>query len=1327
MRSQMKRALAFLCSGALLCSMAVTSPAVFAQDQGNGDENPVSYVDTLIGAENNGACIAGPTRPNGSIHPSPETKNCENGGYRANQDIVGFGQLYVQGTGGTKTYGNFMLSPQVGDPIFNESDRASGKANEDANPNYYTVDLTKYDIKAEVTPEEHTALYRFTYPESDQSGIVLDISRKIGNEVALDEGSITIDPETNTITGGGTYKKNWNPAPYELYFTIEFSEQPTKMCVWDQDGLKEDLLEKSVDSGNKNRLGAYVQFDTEADEEIYAKISISFDSVEKAQAYQEEEVPGFDFDAVVQEGADEWNDILHSIELGENTPDAQKEKFYTALYHLNVQPRDRVSDHGYWDDFYTMWDNWKTAFPMLNIIRPSMVGQVVNSFIDRALNDGELADAFIQGKPYYCGQGNDTDNVITDAYLKQIPGVDWEKAYEAVLVSAENWRTENYLKYGYQFGTDNRYGYRLKPASATQNFAYNDWGIAQMAKGLGKTEDYEKYLARSKNWLNVWDDTAESDGFTGFPRARNEDGTFKNTDPKSGYDSDFYEATCWQMAYYNVYDAETIVEKMGGRGEFVTRLEHALNNNLIDFSNEPSFHTLWLFCNDAVQRPDLASYWTNQLLKKFPQRDYPGDEDNGAMSAMYMFLMSGFFPYSGTNDYYLHGTHLEEVTYHLENGKDFKILGENVSEKNIYVQSATLNGEPLDVAHITYDDIKNGGELKFVMGSEPSSWGRGEMETEPPTDIQNLTVNEAAGEQGLAILSWDASTDNDGVYRYHIYRGTTADFVADESTKIADTRSTTYTDTPADEGTYYYKVQAEDFSFNFSNVSEAVSVDIKIPPTQYGKGNLALNKPATATGSVKPAEGPEYAVDGDNKSKWSSKTTDEDGNYWLEVDLGANYAIDRWVVVNASINGETVGNNTSDCELQIKTGNEWLTVDSVKGNTAATIDRTIKNPVSARFVRLYITKPVGSNPSSVSARINEFQLYSPEEPVPAGSLTMGKEVQVNDQVKDTESGAQAVDGDKKTKWSCRSTQSDNGTYWLKVDLGKEYNVGSWYVYHAGSEKQSFITRDFSLQVSPDGETGWTDVDTVTDNTENITNRQLDEPVKGRYFRLHITKPTGDGADSISARIYEFHLYEAESAYSDITMTTDKDSYQINETITFSANTPSDVDGIGLVNENGKTIGLTKIKSTVGQDDRKNWTIQASLGTAGQGRTLTLKIHRNGQWETTDVKVTFDVTTEGLAPAQMLEAVFASEQVKVNEPVQVTVRTSTGVSKLSVRNENGRAMGFTVLGYEDQDDVRTWTIEMSVGTAGMRIFSFYGADYAGQWSPYTVESSIVITP
>ncbi len=192
MRSQMKRVLAFLCTGALLCSTALTAPAVFAWDQEKGEENPVSYVDTLIGAENNGACIAGPTRPNGSIHPSPETKNCENGGYRANQDIVGFGQLYVQGTGGTKTYGNFMLSPQVGDPIFDENSRASGKANEDANPNYYTVDLTKYDIKAEVTPEEHTALYRFTYPKNDKSGIVLDISRKIGNQVALDKGSIPL-------------------------------------------------------------------------------------------------------------------------------------------------------------------------------------------------------------------------------------------------------------------------------------------------------------------------------------------------------------------------------------------------------------------------------------------------------------------------------------------------------------------------------------------------------------------------------------------------------------------------------------------------------------------------------------------------------------------------------------------------------------------------------------------------------------------------------------------------------------------------------------------------------------------------------------------------------------------------------------------------------------------------------------------------------------------------------------------------------------------------------------------------------------------------------
>ena len=207
--------------------------------------------------------------------------------------------------------------------------------------------------------------------------------------------------------------------------------------VWDQDGLKEDLLEKSVDAGNNKRLGAYVQFDTEEDEEIYAKISVSFDSVEKAKAYQEEEVPDFDFDAVMQEGADEWNDILGRIELGENTPAAQKEKFYTALYHLNVQPRNRVSDHGYWDDFYTMWDNWKTAFPMLSIIRPAWWEKWSIPLSTAPSTTVNWPTPLFKASPTTAARATIPTMSSTDAYLKQIPGVNWEKAYEAVLVSAE--------------------------------------------------------------------------------------------------------------------------------------------------------------------------------------------------------------------------------------------------------------------------------------------------------------------------------------------------------------------------------------------------------------------------------------------------------------------------------------------------------------------------------------------------------------------------------------------------------------------------------------------------------------------------------------------------------------------------------------------------------------------------------------------------------------------------------------------------------------------------------------------------------------------------
>ncbi|MDR1428604.1 MAG: GH92 family glycosyl hydrolase [Bifidobacteriaceae bacterium] len=720
---------------ALVGCLSVYPAAVYASSYPSVD-SPVQYVNTLGGTgAGAGSTIAGPTMPNGSIHPSPETLLPANGGYTPGQRVVGFGQLYAQGTGGRQSYGNFLLSPQTGPLRTVEANHSSAVAEETASADYYSATLSEYGIKAEVAPTDNAAIYRFTYPEASDGSILIDVSRRIGGELALRSGSVTIDSVNSLITGGGAFDGNWNPAEWDMFFALKFDRLPSEMGLWDSSGLYPGLLTKNVDSGG--RLGAYLKFATSADERVHAKIAISFVSEARAVEFLDQQIPDWDFDAAHAAATEAWNDVLRNVDLGGEVSLAQKAKFYTALFHANVQPRDRMSDHGYWDDYYTIWDSWKTAFPFLSLTRPDMVAENINSFIDRYAANGYVSEAFIQGKDFLSGQGgNDIENVICDAYLKNIPGVDWEAAYAAAKGDAAAMRSAGYINSGYHTGAAVAtnglpYSWRFGAGSGTMGFAINDHALAVMAQGLGHEEDSVLFAKRSGNWRNIWDKNRTADGYSGFPVGA------------------FYEANMWEGAYYPVFDVEGMVELMGGRSVFVSRLENALSKGYIDFENEPSLQTVWLLATPQVGRPDLASKWANEFLKKFPAEGYPGDEDNGAMSTAYMWIMSGLFPFAGTNYYYLHGSRLPEITYHLGNGKDFVIKGNDASAANIYVRSATLNGQPLNESWITYEQIMAGGTLEFTMGATPSAWARNQSGTlDPPSNDVGSQVPDDDADEG---------------------------------------------------------------------------------------------------------------------------------------------------------------------------------------------------------------------------------------------------------------------------------------------------------------------------------------------------------------------------------------------------------------------------------------------------------------------------------------------------------------------------------------------------------------------------------------------------
>ena len=683
-------------------------------------------VNPFIGSAGRGSTMPGPALPHSSIYPSPDTLNSTPGGYKAGEPIVGFSQLHTQGTGGNPSYGNFLITPWRGLAI-TEAEHATPKSDEVARAYAYRVHLDTPNVGVEIVPAAHSALYRFTFPDADDSHILLDVARKVGGVVALQDGSVSVDAATGTIEGGGTFAKNWNPAPYEVYFAARVSATPSDAGTWVGPTVQTGVTQAS---STGQSLGAFLRFKTRATKPVFLKIAISLRSREQAREWLTREIPAWDIDGLKAAAATAWRQKLGRITIdGASAEDTTR--LYTALFHSFIQPRDRTGDLPdfdkalpMWDDHYTLWDTWKTLFPLMAIVDPGMVRDNIQSFIARhRANGGPVSEGFIQGKEFRTGQGgNEVDNIIADAYAKRIPGVDWNAAYELLRFHAEKTRTPNYRERGWM-GSDEKteYSARIRSGSATLGYAYNDYNVAQVAKGLRQAKDFDRYLTRSQSWRNVWDDALTSDGFSGFVHGRAAQGQFSTVEATKGYNTDFYEGTCWEFSYDVPHDVSGLILKMGGVETFTRRLLHALKRGYIDFGNEPSFMTIWLF--DQVKRPYLTSYWADQFRSKFKGLDLPGDDDSGAMSSLFLFLNAGLFPVAGQDVYYLHGARVPRFTFRQPNGKAFVIVGENAGPLNMYVQSATLNGRALTEPRIRHRDIVAGGTLRFVMGPRPSAWG----------------------------------------------------------------------------------------------------------------------------------------------------------------------------------------------------------------------------------------------------------------------------------------------------------------------------------------------------------------------------------------------------------------------------------------------------------------------------------------------------------------------------------------------------------------------------------------------------------------------------
>jgi predicted alpha-1,2-mannosidase len=709
----------------------------------------VDYVDTKIGVIGTRAsnCVLGPQMPFGCINPSPQSAKGSTPGYNPRMPTKGYGQLHVSGTGGDSRYGHFLVSPQTGIAV-GKNDHDSPAKNEVTRAYYFKSILERYNITTEIAPTQHSAIYRFTFQKSDSASIIIDASQSVPKDiigaknVKILENSIQIDKQKGTIRGMIYTMGGWGcVSPYKFFFVAAFNKPLLDAGVWKNTTLLRNdsfVKRETPDELAEERIGTYCRFKTTDGEQIEMKVAVSLSSYENAEKFLQAEIPHWDLEQIKTAGMNTWEKQLEKIRVDAPT-EAQKKLFYTAMYHTMVMPRNCTGDNPYWsdgkpfwDDQYAIWDTWRTLYPLQLLINPDMVRDNILSFIDRLKHNGMVRDAFVSGSEGSADQGgNNVDNIIADAYVKGVKGIDWNEAYGVMKFNADHERLGGGFKSvpGYNPDIYRKQGWIPNgdiSTSYTLEYAYNDFCAATVAKGLHKNDDYHKYLDRSNGWVNLWDENAESKGYKGFIGVKDWDNKFLAFDPAfeaRSWKGPFYEGTSWTYSYFVPHNIPKLVSLMGGKEKFIERLDFALKNNLIDYGNEPSFLALRSFSH--VGRPDLTSYWVHYALNKnFDLTGGLGNDDSGAMSSWYIFSALGFFPNAGQDIYYLNAPLYPKSVITLGNGKKLTILAENASEKNIYIKSCKINGKIWNNSIFHHRDIANGGTIELVLTDKPTDWAK---------------------------------------------------------------------------------------------------------------------------------------------------------------------------------------------------------------------------------------------------------------------------------------------------------------------------------------------------------------------------------------------------------------------------------------------------------------------------------------------------------------------------------------------------------------------------------------------------------------------------
>jgi len=741
--------------------------------EGNAQINdPVSYVSTMVGTQSKHSLSTGNTypiiaRPWGMNFWTPQTGKMGDGWqYVYTEDkIRGFKQTH-QPSPWINDYGQFAIMPVTNKLVFNQNDRASWFSHkaETAHPYYYKVYLAEHDVVTEIAPTSRASVFRFTFPETDQSYVVVD---------AFDNGSsIKIHPERNMITGYNTKNTGGVPANFKNYFVMVFDKPFEYQAAVESNKIREGTTQWTGD-----HAGAVIGFKTTRGEVVHARVASSFVSPEQA-LLNLKEVEDKSFDQVKQEGKAEWNDILGRIEITDTNIDNIR-TFYSCLYRSVLFPRtlseinakgevihyspfngkvvagEMFTDTGFWDTF-------RALFPFLNLVYPSMNAKMQEGLVNTYHESGFLPEWASPGHRD-CMVGNNSASVVADAYVKGLTDHDIEALWQAVVSGANSrhpqigstgrWGYDYYNKLGY---VPYNVGIRENVAR-TLEYAYDDWCIYQLGKTLGKPKsEINVFAKRAMNYKNVFDSEHK------LMRGKNEDGTFQAPFNPLKWGDAFTEGNSWHYTWSVFHDPQGLIDLMGGYDSFNGMMDSVFNlspvfdesyygaviheiremqiMNMGNYAhgNQPIQHMIYLY--NYSGQPWKAQARVREVMSNLYSAapdGYCGDEDNGQTSAWYVFSALGFYPVCPGSDQYVIGSPLfDRAVIHLENGKKIEISAQGNGEDKVYINELTLNGATSSQNYLTHEDLLKGAKINFEMSENPNK-SRGTKKKDFPYSFSN--------------------------------------------------------------------------------------------------------------------------------------------------------------------------------------------------------------------------------------------------------------------------------------------------------------------------------------------------------------------------------------------------------------------------------------------------------------------------------------------------------------------------------------------------------------------------------------------------------------